>query len=216
MPGPNSAYARHVKRPLDVIGAVALIVLVSPVYATCALLILLTSGRPIHFHQVRAGRQGDLFRVHKFRTMPVGTEAKSNNYPTAAMVTPIGSLLRRLSLDELPQLLNIVNGQMSFVGPRPALPSQVERYSPRQLGRLEVRPGLTGLAQVRHRNSAPWSQRIESDLEYIETLSFRRDLLIVAMTLPKALQGEGVIIGQSAVDVDDLKDGPRMKSGPNG
>lgn len=204
MTGPSSTYATRWKRSVDLAGSGLLLVVLSPIYATCAVLILLTSGRPVHFHQERAGQDGRTFRVHKFRTMLVGTEGKSGNYPTAAMVTPVGHVLRRWSLDELPQLVNIVRGEMSFVGPRPALSSQVQRYSAQQRGRLAVRPGLTGLAQVRHRNSAPWSRRIETDLEYVRNVSLRHDVAIILMTVPKALKGEGQIMGQTAAEVDDL------------
>ena len=207
------SYARHVKRALDFAGSALLLGVTSPIYGACALAIRTTSGKPVHFHQVRVGQDGVPFRIHKFRTMIVDTERASGNYPTRAAVTPIGSFLRRTSLDELPQLINILRGEMSFVGPRPALPSQVDRYTSEQRRRLEVRPGLTGLAQVRHRNSATWSRRIITDLEYVTQLSPRLDLRIVLMTIPKALTGEGQIIGQSLADVDDLALHPDRDSG---
>ena len=137
--------------------------------------------------------------------MTVGTELISKGYPTPTMVTKVGRLLRRFSLDETPQLANVLRGEMSFVGPRPAMQSQVVRYTPVQRGRLVVRPGLTGLAQVRHRNNAPWSRRITTDLEYIRYVSLRMDLWILLQTVPVAFRGEGQLVGQTAADVDDLE-----------
>jgi len=136
--------------------------------------------------------------------MTVGTEMLSGDYPTPAMVTKVGRALRRLSLDEIPQLTNVLRGEMSFVGPRPALPSQVVRYNSEQIGRLVVRPGLTGLAQIRYRNNAPWSQRITTDLEYIRGLSLRMDFWVLLRTVPAVLRGEGQLVGQTAAEVDDL------------
>jgi Sugar transferases involved in lipopolysaccharide synthesis len=136
--------------------------------------------------------------------MTVGTHELSGGYPTPAMITGVGRILRRLSLDEVPQLTNILKGEMSFVGPRPTIPSQVERYTSEQRGRLVVRPGLTGLAQIRYRNNAPWSRRITADLEYVRGLSLGMDLLILLRTLPAALSGGGQALYQSATDVDDL------------
>jgi lipopolysaccharide/colanic/teichoic acid biosynthesis glycosyltransferase len=136
--------------------------------------------------------------------MKDGTEKASGNYPTPDMVTRVGRALRRLSLDEIPQLTNILSGEMSFVGPRPALPSQVARYTAEQRGRLVVRPGLTGLAQIRHRTTAPWSQRITTDLEYIRSVSPKMDLWILFRTIPAVLSDEGQLPWQTAADIDDL------------
>jgi len=200
----NGFYARHVKHPLDVVGSAGLLLATAPVHAVCAALVATTSGRPVYFHQERSGKDGVPFRVHKLRTMRNGTEQRSGNYPTEDMVTLVGSFLRRSSLDELPQLFNVLRGEMSFVGPRPALPSQVARYTAQQRERLLVRPGVTGLAQIKYRNAAPWSVRIESDREYVKNLSFLNDLRILVMTLPSVLFGHGQVVGQSAAEVDDL------------
>ncbi|GAB2683719.1 sugar transferase [Thalassiella azotivora] len=205
---PDSFYARRLKRPLDVVGAIALGVVTSPLHVACAAAVLASSGRPVYFSQQRAGRDGEPFRLHKFRTMKVGTEQVSNNFPTPDMVTPVGRVLRRLSLDEIPQLYNIAVGDMSFVGPRPALVSHVARYTAHQRRRLTVRPGLTGLAQVRYRNNAPWSVRIESDLEYVDAVSARLDLKLVVLTARTVLFGTGQVVGQQAADVDDLAPAP--------
>lgn len=199
-----SIYFQGGKRVVDVLVAGVGSIVLLPVHAACAAAVVLTSGRPIYFTQARAGRDGEEFDLVKFRTMTVGTHELSGGYPTPAMVTPVGRWLRKLSLDEIPQLLNILKGDMSLVGPRPALPEQVERYTEAQRGRLAVRPGLTGLAQVRYRNNAPWSVRIESDLEYIETAGLWTDLKIVLRTVPAVLFGAGVVTGQTVDQVDDL------------
>lgn len=157
--------------------------------AVCALAIRVLSGRPVFFRQERVGLHGRPFQVWKFRTMTVGDNPI---YPDAAHITRVGALLRRLSLDELPQLLNVARGEMSIVGPRPTLAYQVERYDNVQRGRLSVRPGLTGLAQVSGRNRLAWSDRIEIDLDYVERNSLRLDLWILSRTLGPMLAGEGV------------------------
>ena len=201
---PQSFYVTRVKRALDIVGSVLLLILTAPIQALCAAAIAADDGRPIFFDHPRVGKDGQLFSVHKFRTMTDGTDVLFQGYPTPASVTRVGRVLRRLSLDEFPQLLNILRGQMSFVGPRPAVPSQVERYTPEQRGRLSVTPGLTGLAQIQHRNSAPWSRRITTDLEYVRDISFRLDLLLMIRTVPTVLSGEGQQTGQTRAEIDDL------------
>lgn len=201
---PSSLYLSGGKRVLDFVGSLSLLILTIPIQALCAAAVVADSGRPVFFSQSRVGKDGKIFKLHKFRTMNAGTERTSGNYPTHEMITKVGRLLRRTSLDEIPQLANILLGEMSFVGPRPTLAPQVARYTEEQRGRLAVRPGLTGLAQVRHRNNAPWSRRIESDLEYIGQQSPSHDLRIVLRTIPAALRGDGQVVGQTAQDVDDL------------
>jgi lipopolysaccharide/colanic/teichoic acid biosynthesis glycosyltransferase len=199
----QSFYATRVKRVLDIAGSVLLLVLTSPILALCAAAIAADDGRPVFFSHSRVGRDGRLFKVHKFRTMTVGTESAFQGYPPAAAITRVGRVLRRLSLDEFPQLMNILRGEMSFVGPRPTLPSQVERYTAQQRGRLSVRPGLTGLAQIRYRDSAPWSRRITTDLEYVNAVAFKLDLWIAIRTVPAVLSGEGQM-GGTQTEIDDL------------
>lgn len=201
---PDTFYCRRGKRLCDATASAVLLIATLPVMGACALAIKLESGEPVIFNQQRAGRDGVPFTLHKFRSMEAGTHERSGGYPTAAMVTKVGATLRRTSLDELPQLWNILRGDMSFVGPRPALMDQAARYSPHQSERLAVRPGLTGLAQIRFRNAAPWSVRIESDIEYVRTLSLLTDMSILLRTLPAILFGEGQAIGQSQGQVDDL------------
>lgn len=203
-------YRRAGKRAFDLAVSLTVGVLTAPVHVACAVAVGLTSGRPIYFTQERIGRDGSPFELYKFRTMKVGTHEASGGYPTTDMVTPIGKALRTTSLDELPQILNIVRGDMSLVGPRPALADQVARYTHEQRGRLAVRPGLTGLAQIRYRNAAPWSVRITSDLEYVGRMSLLNDLRIMARTLPALFRGGLVQLGQSFDQVDDL--GPSDRS----
>jgi lipopolysaccharide/colanic/teichoic acid biosynthesis glycosyltransferase len=186
------------KRALDLAIAAPLTVALAPVMAGVALWIRRDSPGPALFRQRRVGYAGRPFTLLKFRTMIVGAEGMGAGLAVTAddaRITRAGMALRRLSLDELPQLLNVVRGDMSLVGPRPTVASQVERYDARQRGRLRARPGLTGLAQVRGRNAIPWSERIEIDLEYVAGWSLRRDLAILARTVLVVLGREGTYKG---------------------
>ena len=156
----------------------------------------LTSRGPVLFKQERVGRNGTKFEVFKFRSMVDGDNPL---VPDPTRITRVGAVLRRWSLDELPQLLNVAKGEMSVVGPRPTVASQVERYTQDQARRLTVRPGLTGLAQVSGRNSLAWADRIELDLAYVETRSLRRDVGILIRTVSTVLTGDGAE-GHDAAD----------------
>jgi len=177
------------KRALDFLAAALGLVLLWPVLALVALAILLEDGRPVLFRQERVGKDGKSFRVFKFRTMIRDAESKGIfTHENDPRITRVGSLLRRWSLDELPQLLNVLMGHMSLVGPRPTLPYQVEKYDARQRGRLLVRPGMTGLAQVRGRNALTWPEKIELDLEYIDRMSLWLDIKVILLTIPALFQ----------------------------
>ncbi|MEV4614643.1 sugar transferase [Kitasatospora sp. NPDC049258] len=165
-------------------GAVAV-----PLGLVIALLIRCTMGGPVIFRQTRTGRDGREFQILKFRTMRDKRFAEEEDAPR---ITRIGALLRRTSLDELPQLWNVARGDMGIIGPRPTLPEQVVHYSPRQRGRLAVRPGLTGWAQVSGRNSISWPERIELDLWYIEHRSAALDLKILSRTAQQLLRPQGI------------------------
>lgn len=154
----------------------------------CALAVKVTSRGPVFFRQERIGMGGEPFDVVKFRTMVTGDNPV---FPDATRITSAGRWLRRFSLDELPQLINVARGEMSIVGPRPTLAYQVERYTDHQRLRLSVRPGLTGLAQVSGRNALPWDQRIEFDVEYAQSQSLLLDVRIVLRTVRVMLLGEG-------------------------
>lgn len=174
------------KRAADVAVAVPLLVVLSPVMAAIALWVRRDSPGPALFRQQRVGYGGRPFTLLKFRSMVDGAQQMGAGLRVTSgddRITRSGRILRRLSLDELPQLVNIARGDMSLVGPRPTVASQVERYTPAQRRRLLARPGVTGLAQVRGRNSIPWSRRIEYDIEYVDTWSIRRDLAILARTV---------------------------------
>jgi lipopolysaccharide/colanic/teichoic acid biosynthesis glycosyltransferase len=161
----------------------------SPFLAAAAVAIKLDDGGPVFYRQQRVGLNGNEFELLKLRTMEVGAETKGAGFAVNEgdpRITRVGRLLRRLSLDELPQLWNVVRGDMSVVGPRPTLAYQVERYTPRQRRRLDVRPGITGWAQIHGRASLPWEQRIELDVWYVEHRSPWLDLRILART-PAAL-----------------------------
>jgi lipopolysaccharide/colanic/teichoic acid biosynthesis glycosyltransferase len=170
-------------------------VLTAPVVGAMALAVKLDSGGPALYRQVRVGLGGCHFRIYKLRTMVVGAEFIGAGLAVDAdddRITRVGRFLRRYSLDELPNLWNVVRGDMSIVGPRPTVQLQVDQYTERQRGRLAVRPGLTGWAQVNGRASLPWSERIELDLWYVEHQSLLLDLRILTATLRMVLAGHGL------------------------
>jgi lipopolysaccharide/colanic/teichoic acid biosynthesis glycosyltransferase len=178
-----------VKRALDVSGALFLLLLASPLLALAAAAIVLEDRGPVLYRQRRVGKDGAEFELLKLRTMVVGAERLGAGYAVNAgdpRITRAGALLRRLSIDELPQLWNVIRGEMSLVGPRPTLAYQVERYTARQRRRLEVKPGITGWAQIHGRARLPWDERIELDVWYVEHRSLLLDLRILART-PAAL-----------------------------
>ena len=188
------------KRALDVgLGAVAL-VLAAPGLAAAAILIRLESpGHPI-YRQRRVGRDGRPFELYKLRTMVTDAERLGAGLIVDAgdaRITRIGAWLRRYSIDELPNLINVLAGDMSLVGPRPTVQVQVDQYSERQRGRLDVRPGITGWAQVNGRASLPWHERIELDLWYVEHASLRLDLRIMWLSLRMVLGGHGLYRGET-------------------
>ena len=176
------------KRCLDLVVMVAIAVPVLVIGSLCAVAIKLTSSGPVFFRQARVGRHGEIFRIWKFRTM---VEGDNPVIPSASRITGIGRLLRRTSLDEVPQLLNVAMGDMSIVGPRPTLSYQADRWTDRQRRRLDARPGLTGLAQIHGRNDLSWNDRIELDLDYISRQSLWRDLNIMIRTGGVLMSGSG-------------------------
>ena len=183
-----------VKRALDVVGSGALLVALSPLLAAIGAVVKMTSPGEVVFRQQRAGLGGRTFTICKFRTMVQDAPRSSLGtycYRDDPRITRAGRILRRTSLDELPQLWNVLKGDMSFVGPRPDLLHHVERYTPTQRRRLSMRPGITGWAQVQGRNAIPWERRIELDLEYIDGWSLARDLRVVLRTVVVVLTREG-------------------------
>jgi len=177
------------KRSLDVVLLVAVAPPAIIVGILTALVVRIAEGSPVLYRQERVGLHGKRFHILKFRTMVAG--ADRTPFPEANLITPTGRMLRRTSLDEVPQLWNIARGEMSWVGPRPTLAYQVQRYDDVQRGRLSLRPGITGLAQVRGRNGMPWADRIKLDVEYVLTSSLRTDLKILMATARVVLSGSG-------------------------
>lgn len=177
------------KRIVDLAVLALVAVPAAAVGLLCALAVRLTSRGPIFFRQERVGMDGQPFMVWKFRTMAAGDNPI---FPDASRITSAGKWLRRLSFDELPQLINVATGEMSIVGPRPTLAYQVERYDDHQRRRLAVRPGLTGLAQVSGRNSLSWGDRIDFDVEYVETQSPLTDIALIIRTATTIVTGDGV------------------------
>ncbi len=175
-----------IKRSIDIIVAVALLILSSPLSAFAALAIRVHMGSPILFRQQRIGLDERPFEILKLRTMNTGTGDDT------ARLTALGRLLRSTSIDELPQLINVLRGDMSLVGPRPLLPQYLERYSARQRRRHEVRPGITGLAQVSGRNALSWPERLELDVTYVETTNTALDLRILMRTAAKVVARSGI------------------------
>lgn len=182
-----------VKRVQDFLIAAVLLLLLSPVLLLLALLVRTTSPGPALYVQERVGRRGRPFRMRKFRTMTVGSDAVTTRlHRDDPRITPVGRWLRRFSLDELPQLWHVLTGEMSLIGPRPALPRLVERLSPEERRRLEMRPGLTGWAQVQGRNELSWAERVALDLWYVDHWSLRLDGEILLRTVGVVLRGAGL------------------------
>jgi len=192
-----------VSRVLDAVLAAALLLVTSPLLALAALAIRLESRGPVFYRQLRVGRGGERFELWKLRTMVPGAETMGAGIYVVegdARITRVGRLLRRFSLDELPNLVNVLRGEMAIVGPRPTVQEQVDRYTDRQLRRLEVKPGITGWAQINGRTSLPWPERIELDVWYVEHRSLRLDLRILARTVRMLATGHGLYS-------EDLKQG---------
>jgi sugar transferase EpsL len=193
-----------IKRSLDIVLAGAGLVALSPLLAGTAAAIALSMGRPVLFRQRRPGRHGEPFTIYKFRTMVEPRPGESRLHSDGARVTPLGLFLRKSSIDELPELWNVLIGDMSLVGPRPLLLEYLPKYTPEQQRRHEVRPGITGWAQVNGRQMIPFSKRLELDVWYVDHRSLALDLQILLKTITQAAVGHGHETGQSLSDVDDL------------
>ena len=185
-------YRNHGKRILDLGIAVSALLLFSPLLALVALLVRLKLGSPVIFRHRRAGLQGNPFTLYKFRSMTNQRDAQGKLLPDDQRLPPLGRFLRSSSLDELPELINVVSGVMSAVGPRPLLLEYLERYTPEQMRRHEVKPGITGWAQVNGRNITTWERKFALDVWYIDHISLRFDLKILALTAWKTLKREGI------------------------
>lgn len=182
----------HSKRLLDLCLTIPGLVLLSPILLIVALLVWIFHGHPILFRQTRPGYKGQPFRVYKFRTMSNARDAQGHLLPDAERLTPFGRFLRASSLDELPELLNVLKGEMSLVGPRPLLMQYLERYNPEQARRHDVLPGLTGWAQINGRNAISWEEKFRLDVWYVDHWSLGLDIKILLLTLWKTLQCQGI------------------------
>lgn len=187
-----------VKRAIDLVGASILIVVVLPVMLGVAALVWLFLGRPVIFLQKRAGLHGRTFTIWKFRTMTSATDSRGRLLGDSARLTTFGRLLRKTSLDELPQLFQVLLGDMSLVGPRPLLPEYLDRYTPEQARRHEAKPGITGWCQVRGRNALSWEEKFQLDTWYVDHWSVPLDLSILWQTVLVVLRREGVSHGSDA------------------
>jgi lipopolysaccharide/colanic/teichoic acid biosynthesis glycosyltransferase len=180
------------KRLFDLLLTVPGLLLLSPLIGLLALVVLLTQGRPVFFRQARGGYRGKVFHIYKFRTMREAFDGQGNLLPDEKRMTRIGRLMRSASLDELPELINIVAGEMSLVGPRPLMARYLERYSSEQRRRHEVLPGLTGWAQINGRNALTWEERFRLDVWYVEHWSLGLDIKILTRTFLKVLRRDGI------------------------
>lgn len=185
-------YEKYIKRAMDVLLSLGALVVLSPVLLIVAVLVRTKLGSPVLFRQERPGKDGKIFALYKFRTMTDARDQEGNLLPDEVRLTRFGKLLRSTSLDELPELYNILRGDMSLVGPRPLLVKYLPRYSPRQARRHEVRPGLTGWAQVNGRNALSWEERFELDVYYTEHLSMGMDVKILFLTVKAVLCRSGI------------------------
>jgi sugar transferase EpsL len=203
------------RRAVDLVGATFLTVVLSPILAGLAAAIRLTMGKPVFFKQQRPGYKGEPFDVVKFRTMKDATGKDGELLPDEERLTKLGVFMRQLSLDELPQLWNILRGDMSFIGPRPLLMEFLKWYTPEQMRRHDVKPGVTGWAQVQGRHAILFSKRLELDVWYVDHRSLRLDLKIVGLTFLKVLSMRGAQPAQTDAEVDDvgLHDAVRRERG---
>ena len=185
-------YRKYFKRPLDLILSLAAIIILSPLFLMIAILVRLMLGSPVIFKQQRPGLNGKIFTIYKFRTMLDKRDTKGNFLPDEYRLTRFGNFLRSTSLDELPELINVLKGDMSIIGPRPLLIQYLSLYNEHQSRRHEVRPGLSGWAQINGRNAIGWEEKFNLDVEYVDNISFMLDLKIILLTFKKVIIREGI------------------------
>ena len=185
-------YAKYIKRPLDFILSLIAIIILSPLLLIVAILVRIKLGKPVIFKQQRPGKNEKIFTLYKFRTMTDKKDENGNLLPDEQRLTKFGKALRSTSLDELPELINILKGDMAIVGPRPLLVEYLDLYNEEQKHRHDVRPGLTGLAQISGRNSIEWEKKFEEDIEYVNSITFMQDSKIILKTFIKVFKRDGI------------------------
>lgn len=202
-------YKHVIKRLLDILLSLCGIIVLSPVYLVLWVTVRIKLGNPALFTQERPGKDGKLFKLYKFRSMTSERDANGELLPDEVRLTRFGKLLRSTSLDELPELFNILKGDMSLIGPRPLLVRYLPYYTEEESHRHDVRPGLTGYAQVNGRNALGWEERFAYDLEYVKNVSFLMDLKIIGLTVEKVLKRSGTLSGadQTVADFDVYRKG---------
>jgi lipopolysaccharide/colanic/teichoic acid biosynthesis glycosyltransferase len=196
--GATSSYVKFIKPIIDFLVALIMFLVLSPLFIVVVILLVFANGGKPFFLQARPGKNGKIFRVIKFKTMNDRKGSNGELLPDSVRLTPIGKWVRRTSLDELPQLLNVIKGDMSIIGPRPLLPEYLPLYSETQAKRHDVRPGITGWAQVNGRNAISWQQKFEYDVWYVNNVSFALDLKILLMTFRNVARSEGISSETSA------------------
>jgi undecaprenyl phosphate N,N'-diacetylbacillosamine 1-phosphate transferase len=200
----DGIYKIFIKRPMDFLLSLIAIIVLSPVFLIVAILVRVKLGSPVLFKQERPGLNEKIFMMYKFRTMTDERDEKGNLLPDSIRLTRFGKFLRSTSLDELPELINILKGDMSIIGPRPLLVQYLPLYNEHQKRRHEVRPGLSGLAQVSGRNAISWEEKFDLDVEYVENVSFLGDWKIIFQTIKKVFVREG-INSETAATVEPFK-----------
>ena len=200
-------YERYFKRLLDCLLATSALIILSPIICVTAILVRIKLGSPVLFKQNRPGKNEKIFRLRKFRSMTNAKDVDGNLLPDDVRLTKFGRILRSTSLDELPELINIIKGDMAIVGPRPLLVEYLPYYTQEEHHRHDVRPGLTGLAQIHGRNAGTWEDKFHYDLAYIRHISFRSDLDIIFKTVKKVLKREDILVGKEVLAgrLDDIR-----------
>lgn len=198
-------YAKYFKRMLDFILSLIALIILSPILLIVAILVRIKLGNPIIFKQQRPGKDEKIFTLYKFRTMTDKKDENGNLLPDSESLTNFGKLLRSTSLDELPELINILKGDMAIVGPRPLLVKYLPYYTEEEKHRHDVRPGLTGLAQICGRNNLDWNERFEMDLKYVNSISFKEDLIIIFKTISSVLKHNDIEVPRESHDLDAIR-----------
>ena len=201
---PFGVYERFLKRPLDFLCTSLAVIVLSPVMLAVAVLVRIKLGHPVLFKQDRPGKDGKIFKIYKFRTKTDKKDENGELLPDEDRLTGFGKKLRATSLDELPELINIIKGDMAIVGPRPLMPKYLPRYNAHQARRHEVRPGLTGLAQIHGRNAISWEEKFDWDIKYVDHITFAGDIKIILETIKTVLSHSG-INGEGSATMEEFK-----------